>query len=38
MILLGASVEVILIKGAISAVWGMWIHANVDVRAGNCHG
>ena len=34
MILLGASVEAILIKGAISAVWGMWIHANVHVRSG----
>jgi sterol desaturase/sphingolipid hydroxylase (fatty acid hydroxylase superfamily) len=34
MILHGASIEAILIKGAISAVWGMWIHANVDVRSG----
>lgn len=34
MILLGADPDVILIKGAISAVWGMWIHANVDVRSG----
>jgi sterol desaturase/sphingolipid hydroxylase (fatty acid hydroxylase superfamily) len=34
MILLGADPDVILIKGAISAVWGMWIHANVDVRTG----
>lgn len=34
MILLGAAPEVILIKGAISAVWGMWIHANVDVKSG----
>ncbi|MCA9675506.1 MAG: sterol desaturase family protein [Kofleriaceae bacterium] len=34
MILLGADPDVILIKGAISALWGMWIHANVDVRSG----
>lgn len=34
MVLLGASPEVPLIKGAISAVWGLWIHANVDVRTG----
>jgi sterol desaturase/sphingolipid hydroxylase (fatty acid hydroxylase superfamily) len=34
MILLGADPEVILCKGAISTVWGMWIHANVDVRSG----
>lgn len=34
MILLGADPDVILIKGAISAVWGMWIHANVDVKSG----
>lgn len=34
MILLGAGPDVILCKGAISAVWGMWIHANIDVRSG----
>ncbi|MCE9576251.1 MAG: sterol desaturase family protein [Deltaproteobacteria bacterium] len=34
MILLGADPDVVLIKGAISAVWGMWIHANVGVRTG----
>ncbi|MDX2193995.1 MAG: sterol desaturase family protein [Gemmatimonadales bacterium] len=34
MILLGASPEVPVIKGAISAVWGMWIHSNLDVRMG----
>ncbi len=34
MILLGAHPDVILIKGAISACWGMWIHANIDVRSG----
>lgn len=34
MVLLGASVEVMLWKGVISVVWGMWIHANIDVRSG----
>ena len=34
MVLLGASPEVPLVKGMISAVWGLWIHANVDVRTG----
>jgi sterol desaturase/sphingolipid hydroxylase (fatty acid hydroxylase superfamily) len=34
MLLLGAAPEVPLVKGAISAVWGLWIHANVDVRTG----
>jgi sterol desaturase/sphingolipid hydroxylase (fatty acid hydroxylase superfamily) len=34
MVLLGAGPDVILCKGAISIVWGMWIHANVDVRTG----
>jgi sterol desaturase/sphingolipid hydroxylase (fatty acid hydroxylase superfamily) len=34
MVLLGASPEVPLIKSAIGAVWGLWIHANVDVRTG----
>jgi len=33
-VLLGASPEVIPIKGAISAVWGMYIHANLHVRTG----
>jgi len=33
-VLLGAAPEVPLIKGALSAVWGLWIHANVDVRTG----
>ena len=33
-VLLGASPEVIPIKGAISAVWGMYIHANLNVRTG----
>ena len=33
-ILLGAAPEVALIKGAISAVWGMFIHANLDVKLG----
>jgi sterol desaturase/sphingolipid hydroxylase (fatty acid hydroxylase superfamily) len=34
MVLLGASTEVMLYKGAISIVSGMWIHANVDLRLG----
>jgi sterol desaturase/sphingolipid hydroxylase (fatty acid hydroxylase superfamily) len=33
-VLLGASPEVVPLKGAISAVWGMYIHANLDVRTG----
>jgi sterol desaturase/sphingolipid hydroxylase (fatty acid hydroxylase superfamily) len=34
MVLCGAHPDVILIKGALSAVWGMWIHCNVGVRTG----
>ena len=34
MVLLGASPDVPLIKGVIGAIWGLWIHANVDVRSG----
>jgi sterol desaturase/sphingolipid hydroxylase (fatty acid hydroxylase superfamily) len=34
MLLLGASPEVPVIKGTISAVWGMFIHANIDVKLG----
>jgi sterol desaturase/sphingolipid hydroxylase (fatty acid hydroxylase superfamily) len=33
-ILLGASPEVIPLKGAISAVWGMYIHCNLNVHTG----
>lgn len=33
-ILLGASPETAVIKGTISAVWGMYIHSNIDVRSG----
>jgi sterol desaturase/sphingolipid hydroxylase (fatty acid hydroxylase superfamily) len=33
-VLLGAAPEVPLIKGMIGAIWGLWIHANVDVRTG----
>lgn len=33
-ILLGAPVEVIAYKGLISAVWGMYIHCNVDIQSG----
>ena len=34
MVLLGASPSVIASKGVLSIVWGMWIHANIDVRSG----
>lgn len=34
MVLLGASTDVMLCKGALSVIWGMWIHANIDVRTG----
>ena len=34
MALLGASPELPLIKGMIDAVWGMFIHSNLDVRLG----
>ena len=33
-ILLGAAPDVVLIKGTIDAVWGMYIHANIDVQSG----
>jgi sterol desaturase/sphingolipid hydroxylase (fatty acid hydroxylase superfamily) len=33
-VLLGASPEVVPLKGAISAVWGMYIHCNVNVQTG----
>ena len=33
-VLLGAASEVALWKGAISAIWGMYIHSNLDVRMG----
>lgn len=33
-VLLGAPPEMALIKGTIDAVWGMWIHSNVDARTG----
>jgi sterol desaturase/sphingolipid hydroxylase (fatty acid hydroxylase superfamily) len=32
--LLGAHPEMFLVKGTIDAVWGMWIHSNVNVRTG----
>jgi len=34
-VLLGASVEVLAYKATISAVWGMYIHANLNVNTGN---
>ncbi len=33
-VLLGAAPQVPVIKGAISAIWGMYIHSNLDVRTG----
>ena len=32
--LLGAAPEVALMKATVSAVWGMYIHSNIDVRSG----
>jgi sterol desaturase/sphingolipid hydroxylase (fatty acid hydroxylase superfamily) len=34
MVVLGASPNVIAAKGVLSIAWGMWIHANIDVRSG----
>ena len=34
MALLGAAPDVPVIKGMIGAVWGLWIHSNVDARTG----
>jgi sterol desaturase/sphingolipid hydroxylase (fatty acid hydroxylase superfamily) len=34
LVLLGASPDVIVLKGAVSAIWGMFIHANIDMRLG----
>ena len=33
-VLLGSPVEVIAYKGLISAVWGMYIHCNIDIQSG----
>src|SRR5262249_12828237 len=33
-VLLGAAPEVALMKGALDAVWGMYIHSNLRVRSG----
>jgi sterol desaturase/sphingolipid hydroxylase (fatty acid hydroxylase superfamily) len=33
-VLLGSPPEVIAYKGAISAVWGMYIHSNINIRSG----
>ncbi|MCB9217917.1 MAG: sterol desaturase family protein [Ignavibacteriales bacterium] len=33
-ILLGAAPEVAVLKGMVSAIWGMYIHANIDIRSG----
>lgn len=34
-VLLGSPVEVLAYKGLISAVWGMYIHSNLNVKTGN---
>ncbi|MBC8133330.1 MAG: sterol desaturase family protein [Deltaproteobacteria bacterium] len=34
LVLLGAAPEVALIKVTLDAIWGMYIHANIDVRSG----
>jgi sterol desaturase/sphingolipid hydroxylase (fatty acid hydroxylase superfamily) len=34
MVLLGAAPEVAVIKGTVDAIWGMYLHANLDVRTG----
>jgi len=34
MVLLGAAPQLALIKAAVDAAWGMWIHSNIDVRTG----
>ena len=33
-VLLGAAPQVAVLKGAVSAIWGMFIHSNVDARLG----
>jgi sterol desaturase/sphingolipid hydroxylase (fatty acid hydroxylase superfamily) len=33
-VLLGAAPEVALYKGVVSAIWGMYIHSNINVRSG----
>lgn len=33
-VLLGAAPEVAVLKGAVSAIWGMFIHSNLNVRLG----
>ena len=33
-VLLGAAPQVAVLKGAVSAIWGMFIHSNLDVRLG----
>jgi sterol desaturase/sphingolipid hydroxylase (fatty acid hydroxylase superfamily) len=34
LLVLGASPSVVVIKGAVDAVWGMYIHSNIDVHSG----
>src|SRR5262249_49895226 len=33
-VLVGAAPEVAVIKGTVSAIWGMFIHSNLDIRLG----
>jgi sterol desaturase/sphingolipid hydroxylase (fatty acid hydroxylase superfamily) len=33
-LLLGAAPEIAIVKGFIDAVWGMYIHSNIDVHSG----
>ncbi len=33
-ILLGASPEIVLLKGVLDGLWGMWIHSNINVKTG----
>ncbi len=37
MVLLGAAPEVAVLKGTVSGIWGMWIHANINVQSGFLH-
>lgn len=33
-VVLGAAPEVAILKGSVSAIWGMYIHSNIDIRSG----
>lgn len=32
-LLFGAAPEIVILKGTVDAVWGMWIHSNIDIRS-----